>query len=221
MSFSEPMQHGQTSIVVGNIWTMKTWIMLFTVVFSAGAFAHEYKYSDLVIRDYDEMNSQVQSRIHNAHKKLKDGEDSSGEREAIEELRDALKLIFSRPNSDNMVSKLTPDVRRELGAFSAFEDTLSGLVAEAQSTVKNDSATVSQRSTALFILENILSEIRPEADRNEDLLRIVKRVADAKIKIADDVIKDRKQRSMFKTNNPTELAEEILKALPKKEQKKK
>src|SRR5437868_1962308 len=119
------MRHGQISPPMGKILGMKTWIMLFTVVFSVGASAHNYKYSDLVIRDYDEMSSQVQIRIRNAHKKNKGGEDSSGDREAIEELRDAMKLIMSRPNSDNMVSKLTPDLRRELGQFSAFEDTLS------------------------------------------------------------------------------------------------
>jgi hypothetical protein len=220
MSLTERMRHGQMSPTMGKILPMKTWIMLFTLLFAAGANAHNYKYSDLIIRDYDEMSSQVQIRIKNAHKANKDGEDSSGDREAIEQLRDALKLIYSRPNTDNMASKLTPDVRRELNGYNAFEDTVSSLVAEAQANVKDEHATVAQRSTSFFILENILKEIRPEVAGNEDLQRVVKRVAEAGIKIPDDVIKDRKTRSMFNTKSPTELAKEILKALPKKDEKK-
>jgi hypothetical protein len=221
MSLSEPMRHRQTSNAMGKILHMKTWILLFLVVFGAGAYAHNYNYSDLMISDYDEMNQQVQVRIRNAHKKTKGGDDNSGDKEAIGELRDALKLVFSRPNSDNMVSKLTPDLRRELGDFSAFEDTISSIVAESLSQVKDDTNSVAMRSTALFVLENALSEIRPEVSKNEDMRRIVQRVADAKIKISEDVIKDRKLRSMFKTRNPSDFADEILKSQPKKDAKEK
>src|SRR5258708_3483280 len=107
------MRHGQTSDAVDTISGMKTRIVLISALLSASsAFAtgHNYKYSDLVIRDYDEMSKEVQIRVRNAHKANKDGEDSSGDPAAIEELRDGLKLIFSRPNSDNMVAKLTPDI---------------------------------------------------------------------------------------------------------------
>jgi hypothetical protein len=197
---------------------MKTCISLFLAVFSTAALAtgHNYKYSDLVIADYDEMSKQVQIRIRNAHKANKDGEDSSGDSSAIEELRDALKLIFSRPNSDNMVAKLTPDVRRELSGFSAYEDTISSLAAEALGIVNDKSATVSLRSTELFVLDNILGEVRPEIGNNEDLRHVVERIHDAKIRIAEDVVKDRKIRSMFNTKNPSDYAGEMLKAVAKK-----
>lgn len=209
------------SKLVRKISDMKTFISIFTLVFTllAQAEGHQYKYSDLVIRDYDEMNHEVQVRIRNAHKATK-GKEDGGEREAIEELRDALKLIFSRPNSDNMVSKLVPDVRRELSNFSAFEDTLSSLTAECLASVNDENAALSRRSTDLFVLENLLEEIRPEVASNEDLHRIVQRIADAKITVAHDVINDRKIRSMFKTKNPTEIAQDILKSLPKKDSKK-
>ena len=199
-----------------KILPMKTLTLLILTLLGAAASAHNYNYSDLVIRDYDEMNKQVQIRIRNAHKANKDGEDSEGDGKAIEELRDALKLVFSRPNSDNMVAKLTPEVRRELNGFSSYEDTLSSLAAEALGTVSDKNNTVMQRSTALFLLENLLSEVRPEAGNNEDLLRIVKRISEAKIKIPTDVKQDRKLRSMFKTQNPSETADDILKSLPKK-----
>jgi hypothetical protein len=198
---------------------MKIWLCLFTAILSSSAFAHNYKYSDLVIRDYDEMNKEVQLRIRNAHKANKDGDDSTGDSAAIEELRDALKLIFSRPNSDNMVSKLTPEVRRELSGFSAFEDTISSLAASAIGVIEDKNNTVSQRATAQFILDNLLSEIRPEAAGNEDLKRVVQRIADAKLKISDDVSRELRIRSMFKSENPSDVAAQILKSMPKKDKK--
>jgi hypothetical protein len=197
---------------------IKVWISLLIVTSATAAQAATYKYNDLIIKDYDEMNAQVQSRIKKARAASQHDGDEANDHEAIEILRDALKLIFSRPNSDNMVSKLTPEVRRELTGFSAYEDSISSLVAEELAVVKNDGNTVSQRSTALFVLENILSEIRPEAANNPDVKRIIQRIADGKIKVAEDVAMDRKMRSMYKTQNPSDEAKEILKKLepPKK-----
>src|SRR3954465_12340987 len=106
---------------------MKTFIFALLAIFSAQALTHNYKYSDLVIRDYDEMNKEVQVRIRNAQKKGS-GDGDATNHEAVEELRDALKLVYSRPNSDNMVGKLTPDVRRELNNMSSYEDALSSIV---------------------------------------------------------------------------------------------
>jgi hypothetical protein len=210
---------------MGKILDMKTLIALLvslvTCVFSAGAFANSYKYRDLLIKDYDEMLAQVQSRIKKARAASHPGEEAGDEHETIEQLRDALKLIMSRPNSDNMIAKLTPEVRRELVNYSAFEDTISSLAAEAIANVKDTNATVTQRSTSLFILENLLMEIKPEVGTNEDLTRVVRRIADANLKIDKDVAKERKMNTMFKTKNPSEMAEEMIKGLPKKEEKKK
>jgi hypothetical protein len=146
----------------------------------------------------------------------KGGSDPSGDHEALEQLRDAFKLIFSRPNSDNMIAKISPDIRRELSNYNAFEDTMSIIATEAISRVKDDSNTVTRRSTDLFVLENLLSEIRPEVAGNQDLQRVVQKIADAHIKIDDEVARDRKLRAMFQTTNPSTVAAEIMKQIQKK-----
>jgi hypothetical protein len=213
---------GQTADAKDKILFMKIFLSLLTLILTGhGAHAHNYKYNDLMIRDYDEMNKQVQARIKKATQITNKEEGGEADREAIEELRDALKLIFSRPNSDNMVAKLIPEVRRELANMSAYEDSIAAVATEALTAAKNQDATLSHRATSLFILANILSEIRPESEINADFRRIVQRVADAKIKIADDVAKDLKIRSMYKLQNPSDLAAEILKSLPKETKKNK
>jgi hypothetical protein len=199
---------------------MKTLICALLTLFCLETSAAMFKYNELMIKDYDEMNKMVQSKVKQARAVGSNSSDENvNDTEAIEHLREALKLIYSRPNSDNMIAKLMPDVRRELQGYSAYEDSISGLTAEALEVIKNPKAATSQQATALFVLENILSEIRPEAGSNDDLRRVVERVKDAKIKVPNDVVKDLKLRGMYKTRNPSDTAADILKKLPKKEKK--
>lgn len=141
------------------------------------------------------------------------------DRQAIELLRDAMKLVLSRPNTDNMVAKLNPEIRRELSGYSSYEDTLSSIVSEAIDNLKNAKGSTNTRSTALFILENGLSEIRPEMLSNEDLRRIVERVRDAKLEVPKEVVKELKLGGMFSSQNPSKQAAEILKKDPANKKK--
>ncbi len=196
---------------------MKTLIYVVLTLFCLQSSAAMFKYNELMIKDYDEMYKLVQGKVKQARSVGSNTSDENvNDAEAIEHLREALKLIFSRPNSDNMIAKLMPDVRRELSGYSAYEDSISGLTAEALEVIKNKKAATSQQATALFVLENIMSEVRPEAANNDDLRRVVERVKDAKIKITNDVVKELKLRGMYKTRNPSEMAQDIIKSLPKK-----
>ena len=180
-----------------------------------------FKYNELMIKDYDEMLKLVQGQVKKSRAVGSNtSDDNVNDAEAIEHLREALKLMFSRPNSDNMIAKLMPEVRRDLSGYSAYEDSVSAITAEAIEFLKNDKAATSQQATAIFVLENILSEIRPEAANNDDLRRIIERIRDAKVKISSDVVKDMKLRGMYKTKNPSDMAKSIMKGLPKKEEKK-
>lgn len=176
-------------------------------------FGPNYKYSELMIKDYDEMLKMVQDMADKA-KHATSKEDTGGEGEAVEWYGRALKLIFSRPDSDNMVAKLVNEVRRDLQGFNAYEDSIDGLANEALRNAANDDLPVSVQSTALVILENILSEIKPSVDGgNADLRRVMQRIRDAKLRISADVKKDRRMRGMFLTKNPSDEARSMLKAM--------
>ena len=123
-------------------------------------FGPNYKYSELMIKDYDEMLKMVQDMAAKA-KHATSKEDNGGEGEAVEWYGRALKLIFSRPDSDNMVAKLVNEVRRDLQGFNAYEDSISGIADEALKNANDNELPTGIQSTALVILENILSEIRP------------------------------------------------------------
>ena len=200
---------------------MKTLLATLITILSSQVHAANYKYNELMIKDYDEMSAMVENFVQKSRDAAGEEETAASNAEAVSYLKEALQLIFSRPDSDNMVAKLVSEVRRELLSYTAFETTISELADEALATAKNENAAPSVQSTSLFILENVLSQIRPDVvnNNNEAFRGIIERIAKAKIKISNEVFKDRKLRGMFKNKNPSEIAEEILKGLKKQKKK--
>jgi hypothetical protein len=177
------------------------------------SFGPNYKYNELMIKDYDEMTKMVQTLLRQS-RTATTREDSGGEGEAVEYLGRALKLIFSRPDSDNMVAKLVGEVRRDLQGYNSYEDCIAALAAEAVRNVQNTDGTISTQATALVILENLMGEISP-AVRNGDktLLRVVKMIHSADLKPSSEVKRDRRMRGMFRSQSPSVEAGLLLKQL--------
>lgn len=166
-----------------------------------------YKYADLIVKDYDEMHAMVQAQVRKAQA-------ATDEAEGIDHLRAALKLIFTRPDTDNMVAKLVTDVRRELAGYGAFERVIAQLAAEATDNLRNKEANISVRTSASFILENLLTEIRPEAEReNGEMRKTVRRLMDARLDLPREVKSERKLRGMFLTTNPSADAAKIIEGI--------
>ena len=171
-------------------------------------FGPNLKYNELMIKDYDEMHALVQSLMTKSHAT------TNGDGESVEYLGRALKLIFSRPDTDNMVTKLLAEVRRDLVGYSVYDETLEGLAVDALITAKNPNATVISGATAIVELQNILGEIRPEVKNgNVVLRRIAERIRDARLEISDEVKRERRLRGMFRSDNPSDEARALLKSI--------
>lgn len=194
--------------------------LMFVLSFSYSAFAERYKYSELQIKDYDEMATLVRGHIKKSTDLLKaeQKKDESAEAspEVIEELRAALLLLLSRPNQDNMLSKLMPEVRKELTNLNAFEDNLASITDEAVTGLKNSNLPTVTRSTYLFVLENFLSEFKPEVREKDELRGLFEKIRDAKVDVPKEVTKDLKLRSMLKVESPSERAKRVLDAIKPK-----
>src|SRR4051812_3366527 len=88
-------------------------------------------YRELMLKDYDEMFMMVKKHTKSAHKMVQDADNyPDWESNAKSELVQATRLILSRPNTDNMVAKLTPEVRREILGFGNYDDILETVTRE-------------------------------------------------------------------------------------------
>ncbi|HEY8272746.1 MAG TPA: hypothetical protein VIG33_17765 [Pseudobdellovibrionaceae bacterium] len=178
--------------------------LLWASVSSAGLL---YNYSQLTLKDLDQMNALAQKKIKEFKK---DG--------SIEILKEAVQAIYSRPNDDGMVEKVIPPLRHELDENEQWETTMDALVQEAVGALKNPKAfkPVVQNTYAIF-LENVISDFKPFAEREGHERKTLKLIADADIELSKEAVNERKLRTMSSHKSPSEIAALVMKNIAKAE----
>jgi predicted small metal-binding protein len=169
-------------------------------------------YRSLMLKDYDEMLKIVKKHAKQAHKIVMGSESNSDwQQQAMDELIKAERTILSRPNNDNMVAKLTLEVRREMTDVGNYEDILAKLVHESIDAMKPDMnlPTINQ-STYTFVFENLMSEMKPEIANNDRQRALVEEIRDADVQVPYEVMRERKLQGMFLTESPSDEAKRIL-----------
>jgi len=161
-----------------------------------------FNYSQLALKDMDQMTKLVQSKIT-------EGRKSGGDKTIP--LKEGLQSVFSRPNSDFMIEKILGPLKTELEEETAWESSIEALVREARGALKNSRAFKPVvQVTYLIFLENLLSEMKPRvAEPFEN--RIITEIRDAKIEVTKEALHERKLRMMKETISPSAIAANILK----------
>ncbi|WP_413288745.1 hypothetical protein [Bdellovibrio sp. HCB337] len=178
--------------------------LLWASVSSAGLL---YNYSQLTLKDLDQMNEMAQKKLKEFKK---DG--------SVENLKEAVQAIYSRPNDDGMVEKVISPLRTELDEHELWETTMDGLVQEAIGALKNPKAfkPVVQNTYAIF-LENVIADFKPFAERPGHERKVIQTIRDAKIELSKEAINERKLRTMSNHKSPSEIATQVMNNISKME----
>ncbi len=163
-------------------------------------------YNELMILSFDEMEAFVRQKMAESQTHLR----QSSESQAVESLRSALQTLLSRPDQDNTVARLIHPLRTALLQLSAFEDSLASLASEALSVLQNSRLPVELRATQVFLLENMMAELRPLLGQNPEARKIFAQIRDAQIKIPPDVTRHRRMTGMFGTPDLSLIAKQVL-----------
>jgi hypothetical protein len=179
----------------------------------------EYDSSSLLIKNSDQVSEMIRLKIRKAQKiqsKQEDAEDGEiqAEPEALDNLRDALRIALSRPDQDGARSNLYSRVRRELVDLNSLDIVLMELTEEAIAELRTQDG---PRRTATYIvlLENMMAELKPESIDNATYKKIFERIRDARITITDKARVSNLLRSMSVPVSPSTTAEKMLKLMPK------
>lgn len=180
-------------------------------------------YRELILKDYDEMHAMIKKHLKAAHKLVLSSETNSDwQHLAQDELTKAERVILSRPNSDNMVSKLTPDVRHDMTDVGNYDDILETMTHEGiQAFDPNMTLPTIMKTTYTFFLENLMSELKPDITTNDRARSMMEQIRDANIQVPHDVMGERKLQGMFLTESPSDEAKRILEEAGFKKGKKK
>lgn len=178
----------------------------------------EYDTTSLLLKNSDQITEMISAKIKKAQKlqaKQEDNEDGDiqAEPEALELLKDAMRIALSRPDQDGARSNLYSRVRRELVDLNSLDQVLAELTEESLAELRTQEG---PRRTATFvvILENMMAELKPELADNPTYRKILERIRDAKITITDKSKVQNLLRSMSIPVSPSDTADKMLKAQP-------
>ena len=179
----------------------------------------EYDTTSLLLKNSQQVEAMIDAKIKKAQKlqsKQEDSEDGEiqAEPEAVEMLKDGMRIALSRPDQDGSRKNLYSRVKRELVDINALEQVLTELTEESLAELR---AQDGPRRTATYVvlLENMMAEIRPEVADNADYRKILERVRDAKISITEKSKVQNLLRSMSIPISPSETAAKFLASAPK------
>lgn len=185
----------------------------------------EYDSSSLLLKNSDQISEMLKVKIKKAQAlqaKQEDNEDGEiqAEPEALENLKDALRIVLSRPDQDGARSNLYSRVRRELVDLNALDQVLVELTEESLAELRTQDGP-RRTATYVVILENMMAEIKPELAENGTYRKIVERIRDAKVTITDKAKVQNLLRSMSIPISPSETATKLLKSVDTAPAKKK
>lgn len=192
------------------------------LVLSVGASSQakvEYDATSLQLKNSDQVGEMIKVKIKRAQalqSKQEDNEDGEiqPEPEALENLKDALRIALSRPDQpEGARSSLYSKVRRELVDLNALDQVLAELTEESLTELRSQEGP-RRTATYVVILENLMAEIKPEIAENATYRKIVERIRDSKITITTDAKVKNLLRSMSVPVSPSTTAGKLLESLP-------
>lgn len=181
----------------------------------------DLSYRELMLKDFEQMQAAMRKYVRHAKQDFSQAdEDPQAEASAFLQLKRALRLIFSRPDSDNVVAKLVPEVRRELSLYDAYPTVIHEIAQEGvQAFDPSLGVNTVTLATYSFMLQNLLGEIKAEAQTNQALLKTIDFIAQSDLKIPYDVIQERKLSGMFLSESPSSQAKRISESIKASQKK--
>lgn len=175
-------------------------------LYATSTLAVSYNYTTLIFKDYPDLKPLVSNALRES-RKFKYPRDGA---RATEPLKKSFKMILSRPDSDDLVSKLSPELIRDMDSMGVFHSTVEELLNEGHEEVFNKSLSPKVRATALIMLNNLLLLVRPLALDEITLAKSVCKFADKDITIPKEILKNTELTTMLKEPSPTNLAKKIM-----------
>ena len=175
----------------------------------------EFDSSQLVMKNADTISELVRRKIKKAQEiqsKQEDSDDGEtlAEPAALEELKDAMRIVLARPDQDGTRGNAFARLRRELNDLNALSTVLGDLTGEAISSIRSESSSPTRAATYIIVLENMMAELKPEVKNDVGFKKIIEEIRDADLKIPEKVKAQQLIRSMSQPVSPSTTAAKIL-----------
>jgi len=190
-------------------------LLLFTQVQASGVKSSIFVYHRLATKNLEDMDRLLRAKIHASQK-------ATTPEEQVAYLVEATQALFSRPNFDNLIEKLLPQLLFELKDKRLTQKVFSEFINEATAGIQDEGQTVSGEAQVTYLigLENWLLEMQVYTEQ-EDVRKLFERVAQTQFKISDLAKKTASLHLPYTLKDPQKLAQHILKKTQKSSSKNK
>lgn len=182
---------------------MKCFLFSFLFVALSASADPKFTYSQLALKDLDQMTALVKKAVDRAHK-------SKGD--AMEELMPALQTVYARPDEDGMIDKIVGPLRSEIEQDSSWDAELEKMVDLSIAVLKDPPKDVKgpMQITHAIILNNVIMQTKPLLKTDEKSRELIRKIRDANIKLTKVARDERVKRTMRETPSPSEFADQAL-----------
>lgn len=170
-----------------------------------------FVYHRLATKGVEEMDRLVKRKIQASR---------SDETLRLSHLVEATQALFCRPNYDNLIEKVLPQLMVELKDKDLTKPVFESFLKDALSAVKNEGGQVSPEAQVTYWigLENWVKEMSLFLDQ-EEVRNLFSLLAQEKIKPTKEAQKESKIRIPYRLQNVTELAKSYLQKYEDKNKK--
>jgi hypothetical protein len=169
-----------------------------------------FTYHQLTLKNLDQMSSLVKNKIK---------ESKAAYSGKTVPLKEALQAVYSRPNTDDMINKITDQLRTKLEEEDAYEKVFEELIQEAINALKHTKNFKKEiQVTYAIFLENTIGELKPDLKSDNFEMKMIKKIADSQIELSKDARKERQLRLMSEGTSPSDLAKTVLQEFEKRKE---
>lgn len=181
----------------------------------------------LKVMDIETLQRIVATNLNGAQKALMNGVDTEGQftdkspesqytrDEGAQLIQESLELIFARPEQNGATSVIYSNVEGVAIEYGGIFQFLEKIVMQALETLDRsgkDNNLLRDQNTYVYILNNMMSEIKPLAlsKEGEVYRKLIEKIRDEDITFSDSLKSYRILNSMSNITNPSEVAEQIV-----------
>ena len=173
-----------------------------------------YFFNKLHVKGYEGMMDLIEPRLREARNLRKNEFVIGASSEMAPIIRGAYVIVLSRANHDRVVSRLIQNLHGETQQKADFYDIMLSIARQSVPGFKNKDRSPLERATYLYILENVISSVRPHLKNNPSAKNIMHFIVEGKIKIPEEVHNVRYLHALEPESlSPSVQAQNILKSL--------
>ena len=199
------------------------WVVLISLYSFFSVAALKFPSERLKVMDIETLQRIVNKNLNMAQKTLEEDQSAvNGEQnnslsheDGARLIRESLELVFARPDQNNATSVIYSNIEGVAEGYGGIYKQLMEMTQQALKVLNQsgeDKALLRDQNTYIYILNNMMSEIKPLVLSEEGLLyrQLVEKIRDSDIQITNSLRAYRALNSLSNIANPSKVARQII-----------